>query len=54
VNVHRWSYSRLIESIRAQASRIGIALEEGRQPFQGSSEEKAREVAIAAYQARKK
>ncbi|MBW4661841.1 MAG: type V CRISPR-associated protein Cas12k [Drouetiella hepatica Uher 2000/2452] len=54
INVHRWSYSRLIESIRAQAAKDGIALEEGRQPLQGSLEERAKGVAIAAYQSRKK
>jgi len=54
VNVHRWSYGRLIQSICTQASKIGVALEEGRQPLQGELQEKAKEVAITAYQSRKK
>jgi transposase len=54
VSVHRWSYARLIESIRTQASKLGILLEEGQQPFQGSTQDKAQNVAIAAYQSRKK
>ncbi len=52
VSVHRWSYSRLIESIRSQAAKLGIMLEEAKQPLVGKLEEKAQAVAIAAYQAR--
>ncbi len=51
-SVHRWSYSRLIESIRSQASKLGLAIEEAKQPLVGRLEEKAKNVAIAAYQAR--
>lgn len=51
-SVHRWSYGRLVESIRNQATKLGIVIEEAKQPLVGKSEEKAREVAIAAYQAR--
>jgi transposase len=53
ISVHRWSYARLIESIRTQASKAKILLEEGRQPLQGTAQDKAKEVAIAAYQSRK-
>ena len=53
VNIHQWSYSRLIQSIQSQAVKIGIATEEGQQPARGSPQEKARELAIAAYQARR-
>ncbi|PZO41941.1 MAG: hypothetical protein DCF19_08735 [Pseudanabaena frigida] len=52
VNIHQWSYSRLIQSIQSQAVKIGIAIEEGQQPARGSPQEKARELAIAAYQSR--
>ncbi|MBD2074364.1 hypothetical protein H6F86_10805 [Phormidium sp. FACHB-592] len=51
-SVHRWSYGRLLESIRSQASKLGIAIEEVKQPLVGGLEEKARAVVIAAYQAR--
>lgn len=51
--IHRWSYSRLISNIQVQAKKIGILLEEAEQPFQGTQEEKAKELAIAAYQSRK-
>jgi predicted Zn-dependent protease len=52
VNVHRWSYGRLIESIQSQANKVGIVLEQGKQPLQGTAQEKAKNVAIAAYQIR--
>jgi transposase len=51
-SIHRWSYARLIDSIRSQAVKIGIAIEEAKQPLTGQLEEKAKAVAIAAYQAR--
>lgn len=51
-SVHRWSYGRLIDSIRSQAIKIGIVIEEAKQPLTGRLEEKAELVAIAAYQAR--
>jgi hypothetical protein len=51
-SVHYWSYGRLIESIRSQAAKLDIAIEEAKQPPAGKLEEKARDVAIAAYQAR--
>jgi len=51
-SVHRWSYARLIDSIRSQAVKIGIAIEEAKQPFSGQLEEKAKAVAITAYHAR--
>jgi len=53
VNIHQWSYGRLIQSIQSQAVKIGIAIEEGQQPARGSPQEKARELAITAYQARR-
>ena len=51
-SVHRWSYARLIESIRSQASKLGLAIEEAKQPLVGRLEEKAKDVAISAYQSR--
>jgi transposase len=50
--IHRWSYSRLISSIQVQAKKVGILIEEAQQPFQGTQEEKAKELAIVAYQSR--
>jgi transposase len=52
INIHQWSYGRLIESIKIQASQVGIAIEEGKQSVRGSPQEKARELAIAAYNSR--
>ena len=51
-SIHRWSYARLIDSIKSQASQVGILIEEGKQPVRGSPPEKARELAIAAYHSR--
>lgn len=52
VNVHRWSYGRLIESIKSQAAQAGIAIETGTQPIRASPQEKARDLALFAYQER--
>ena len=52
VNVHEWSYGRLIDTIKAQASKDSIVIEEGEQPIRGSPQEKAKNMAIAAYHAR--
>jgi hypothetical protein len=52
VSVHRWSYGRLSQCIHESAAKVGIAIEIGRQPIRGSPEEKARDLAIAAYHAR--
>ncbi len=51
-SVHRWSYGRLLENLRSPGSKLGLAIEEAKQPLVGRLEEKARAVAIAAYQAR--
>lgn len=50
--VHRWSHHRLAQNIHSQAAKVGIIVELGYQPFQGSPQEKARDLAIAAYHAR--
>ncbi len=52
VNVHQWSYGRLIENIQAQAAKIGISIEQGQQLARGSPQEKAKGIAIAAYRSR--
>ncbi|MHC5721081.1 MAG: hypothetical protein ACYTX0_55940, partial [Nostoc sp.] len=35
VNVHKWSYGRLIHSIQSKATQAGIVIEEGKQPVRG-------------------
>jgi IS605 OrfB family transposase len=52
-SVHQWSYGRLISSIQSQAKKAGIAIEEAKQPIRGSPQQKAKELVIAAYNARK-
>lgn len=52
VNVHQWSYGRLIDNIQAQASKVGIVIEQGEQPIRGSPQEKAKDMALSAYHAR--
>jgi len=54
VSVHNWSYGRLIECIKSQAAKIGMAIEEGQQPVRGSPQEKAKEIAISVYHSRSK
>jgi hypothetical protein len=52
VSVHRWSYGRLIESIQSLAAKTGIAIESGQQTIRGSPQEKARDLALSAYNCR--
>ncbi|MEH2045241.1 type V CRISPR-associated protein Cas12k [Nostoc sp.] len=52
MSVHRWSYGRLIESIKSQAAKAGISTKIGTQPIKASSQEKARDLAVFAYQER--
>ncbi|MEH2094962.1 type V CRISPR-associated protein Cas12k [Nostoc sp.] len=52
VNVHSWSYGRLIQSIQSKAAQAGIMIEEGKQPIRGSPNEKAKELALSAYHLR--
>ena len=52
VSIHNWSYGRAIDNIKSQAAKAGIAVEVGIQPLQGTPQEKARDLAIAAYQSR--
>lgn len=50
--IHRWSYNRLIEAICNKANQLGISVETGFQPLQGTPQEQAKDLAIAAYHAR--
>ncbi|WP_414545987.1 type V CRISPR-associated protein Cas12k [Nostoc sp. CCY0012] len=52
ISVHSWSYGRLIESIQCKAAKAGISTEIGTQPIRGSPEDKARGLALFAYQER--
>ncbi|MBD2665609.1 hypothetical protein B6N60_03528 [Richelia sinica FACHB-800] len=52
-SVHKWSYGRLIANIQSQAKKAGIATEEAKQPIRASPLEKAKALAINAYQSRK-
>ncbi|MBD2487613.1 type V CRISPR-associated protein Cas12k [Aulosira sp. FACHB-615] len=52
VNVHSWSYGRLIQSIQSKAAQTGIVVEEGQQPVRGSPQDKAKELALCAYNLR--
>lgn len=51
-SIHRWSYGRLIENVRSQASKIGIVVEEGWQSIKSDPKEAAKELAIAVYKSR--
>ncbi|MEH2253169.1 type V CRISPR-associated protein Cas12k [Nostoc sp.] len=53
VSVHQWSYGRLMANIRSSAVKAEIVIEESKQPIRGSPQEKAKELAIAAYHSRK-
>ncbi|MEH1928332.1 type V CRISPR-associated protein Cas12k [Nostoc sp.] len=53
VSVHQWSYGRLMANIHSSAAKAGIVIEELKQPIRGSPQEKAKELAIAAYHSRK-
>ncbi|MDH6060005.1 type V CRISPR-associated protein Cas12k [Chrysosporum bergii ANA360D] len=52
-SIHQWSYGRLIANIQSQANKVGIVIEEAKQPIRASPQEKAKELAIKAYQSRK-
>ncbi len=52
VNVHQWSYGRLLQNIQSKATQTGIVIEEGNQPVRGSPQDKAQEVALSAYKLR--
>lgn len=48
-NVHKWSYGRLIDSIHQASAKFGITIEIASQSYQGSFQEQAKNLAIAAY-----
>ena len=52
INVHNWSYGRLIDFIGQKASITGIPIETARQPLGGNNHEKAKDLALAAYNSR--
>jgi transposase len=52
VSVHQWSYGRLITNIRSLAAKSGIVIEEAKQPIRDSPHQKAKDLAIAAYNSR--
>ncbi|MFN6527279.1 type V CRISPR-associated protein Cas12k [Nostoc sp. ChiSLP03a] len=52
VSVHQWSYGRLIANLQSQAVKAGIVIKESKQPNRGTSQEKAKELAINAYYSR--
>ena len=53
-SVNQWSYGRLIENINNQAAQAGIVIEETKQSVKGSPQDKAKEMALAAYFSRNK
>ena len=53
MNVHNWSYGRLIDNIQAQAAKTNISVEETKQSIRGSPYEQAKNIAMKAYYERK-
>ena len=49
INLHNWSYSRLIESIVNKASQLQLSIEYGNQPTRASPNDMAKEIALSAY-----
>ncbi|ELR98085.1 type V CRISPR-associated protein Cas12k [Gloeocapsa sp. PCC 73106] len=52
VQVHQWSYGRLITEITSQASKLGILIEESEQIYHNNPQKQAQYLAISAYCAR--
>jgi IS605 OrfB family transposase len=52
MTISRWSYNRLIETIRSKAQQLGVAVESGFQPARASPQEQAKDIAIATYHSR--
>ncbi|WP_069791082.1 type V CRISPR-associated protein Cas12k [Cyanobacterium sp. IPPAS B-1200] len=48
VQVHQWSYGRLIDNIKGNSSKLGIVVEEGTQPKQGTFTDKALQLALSS------
>ncbi|WP_036484397.1 type V CRISPR-associated protein Cas12k [Myxosarcina sp. GI1] len=51
-NIHKWSYGRLIDLIKAQAAKAGIVIEESKQSIRGDPKKQAKEIAVCAYRDR--
>ncbi|WP_326521068.1 type V CRISPR-associated protein Cas12k [Leptothoe kymatousa] len=51
-NIHKWSYGRLLDQITSKASQENLAIEKSKQPLSGTSQAKAKSVAINAYESR--
>jgi hypothetical protein len=49
MNVHQWSYGRLIDNIKAQAEKVNITIEEEKQMIRASPQEQAKLLALNAY-----
>ena len=52
-SVHRWRHAQLSQYIGSLAAQAGISIEVVKQPFTGTPQEKAKNLAIAGYQSRK-
>ena len=52
-SVHRWRHAQLSQYIGSLAAQVGISIEVVKQPFTGTPQEKAKNLAIAGYQSRK-
>ncbi len=52
VQVHQWSYGRLITEITSQASKLGILIEEGEQLHEQNPQKQAQALAISTYHTR--
>ena len=50
VQVHQWSYGRLINNINANSAKVGIVVREGKQPKQGTFTDKALQLALSLQQ----
>ncbi len=53
MNIHNWSYGRLIDNIKAQAAKALITTEETKQSIRGSPTEQTKKIALKAYSERK-
>ncbi|MBF2056845.1 MAG: hypothetical protein IGQ45_06400 [Cyanobacterium sp. T60_A2020_053] len=50
VQVHQWSYGRLINDIKANSAKVGIVVEEGKQLKEGTFTDKAVQLALSLQQ----
>lgn len=53
INVHQWSYARLIQSLKDRASKVGVPIELEQPPSSGDFRDKAVQIALSAYVTRK-